>query len=144
MKSFKFSIAKCVLCKKKSLIENTSKICVSCAGKIKEAFSARNYEEKQKEILERGRGKWYFNLEKDPHGFDRYLLMFVPIAHWKQHDEFCEVHHLSEEDQEYLNYLPIDMGACDELAFELDDKTTPTKARKILLKLGLKELKDIN
>jgi hypothetical protein len=141
MKSFKFSIAKCVLCKKKSLIENTAKICLSCAGKIKDAFSKHHFEEKQREVLGRGRNKWYFTLEKNPHSFEtRYLLMFVPILYWKENEEIPEPHLLSEEEQEYINYLPVKMGMIDEVSFELEE-SSPAKARKTLKELGLKELK---
>lgn len=133
----------CTRCgKPDNIVESEFKICYDCAGEIRDGFRAYDHLQKGALILEKGRGKWYFNIEENAHDKGTYSLAFTPINYWEVEDCFCEVHHLSEEDQDYLFYIPIEMELCDELNYEFS--ISPDEARKILVDLGLVELTDLN
>lgn len=133
-----FEKGNCINCKKEFIIESEIKICLHCAAEI--IGGIRHFEQKVKAapILELGRGKWYFSIDASVGEY--YTAAFTPIKYWEEEDCFCEVHHLSEEDQEYLYYATgDDMALCDEVNYELNIDSDD--AREKFLKLGMIELK---
>lgn len=125
----------CITCGSEVIIESISKICYECAGDIREGIKNHESYLKGIPILEKGRGKWFFCIEES--GEYSYVA-FTPKKYWDKEDCFCYYEHLSEEDQEYLNYVTGDMGLSDELNFELD--CTVEEARERYKKLGMIEL----
>lgn len=133
----------CARCgKPDGMVESEFKICFDCTGEIRDGFKSYDHLQKGALTLEKGRNKWYFNIEEHPDNEGTYSLAFTPISYWEVENSFCEVHHLSEEDQDYLFYIPIVMELCDELNYEFS--ISPDEARKILVGLGLVELTDLN
>jgi hypothetical protein len=132
-----FEKGNCINCKKEFIIESEIKICLHCAAEI--IGGIRHYEKKLngKPILEAGRGKWYFSF--DGPDSDSPSVAFTPISYWKVEDCFCEYHHLTEDEQEYLNYAVGELALMDETNFELYGMTVK-EARKKFLELGMIEL----
>lgn len=133
----KLETSNCVHCNKERAVETLTKVCIDCAYSIISCIRHFEQNVKAAPILEAGRGKWYFSIDysifADP------SVAFVPIKYYEEEDCFCEVHHLSEADQEYLYYVAgEDMSLCDELNYELN---IPVKeAIEKFLKLGMIEL----
>jgi hypothetical protein len=133
----KLETSNCVHCNKERVVETLTKVCIECAYSIISCIRHFEQNVKAAPILEAGRGKWCFNMEVSVG--ECYTVAFTPLKYWEEEDSFCEVHHLSEEDQEYLYYATgDDMALCDEVNYELNIDSD--EARKKFLELGMIEL----
>ena len=134
----KLETTNCVHCNKERVVETLTKVCTECAYSIISCIRHFEQNVKAAPILEAGRGKWHFSI--DASVGECYTVAFTPIKYWEEEETFCEVHHLSEEDQEYLYYATgDDMALCDEVNYELHIDSDD--AREKFLKLGMIELK---
>lgn len=135
-----FLKSECIRCKSNSTVDSISLICCSCAEIIVREFKKAEHTEKVNSIIESGRGKWYFSFD----GEEGFLhVAFVKKTFWKKEKEFIEFSKMTEEEQEYLNaVLPFSFGLADELNFEV---SIPIEdARKVLINLGMKELRNLS
>ena len=133
----KLETSNCVHCNKERTVESLSKVCIDCAYEIIACIKHFEQNVKAIPILEAGRGKWYFSFDGEEDVYPK--VAFTTKNYWEEEGSFCEVHHLPEEDREYLYYATgDDMALCDEVNYELN--ISIEEARKKFLSLGMVEL----